>query len=264
MKLLFLYITLLFIHLPFSASAGDDPITWINLCDTVDAPRQTLKWGIKAGSQIKYVQIIVNGQIMKGINSVSNDGYDMVQSRVVNLQPQKNEVKIRVETAERTFVSTKTIYYLSKEEEEEDDDVVIDDEEEMEDDMNELLEAAYDHDPKAQYTLGLYYLNGSHGLERDLFESSLWFKKSAEQGYPDSQYEFAVALLEARGILRNKSLAVSWLMKAAEKKHAKAQYRLGLCYETGVGVKQNLEKAKELYRSCPLQEAKKRLSALNN
>ena len=44
--------------------------------------------------------------------------------------------------------------------------------------------------------------------------------------------------------------------------YAEAQLRLGLCYETGVGVNQNLEKAKEWYNKCPLPEAKQRLMAL--
>ena len=46
----------------------------------------TLKWGIKAKSQITNVIISVNDVTLKGINAISNDGYDMVKSQTVNLK----------------------------------------------------------------------------------------------------------------------------------------------------------------------------------
>ena len=96
----------------------------------------------------------------------------------------------------------------------------------------------------------------------DLFESSLWFKKSAEHNYSQSQFEYSVALMEGRGIRKNKEAAIYWLKLSTENNCAEAQLKLGLCYEKGDGVPQNIEKAKELYRKCPLAEAKQRLSTL--
>ena len=42
--------------------------------------------------------------------------------------------------------------------------------------------------------------------------------------------------------------AVEYYRKAAEAGYAKAQYQLGVCYEEGIGVAKDLEKAKACKR----------------
>ena len=44
-------------------------------------------------------------------------------------------------------------------------------------------------------------MDGRNNMRKDAFEGSLWFKKSAEAGFPPSMYEYAISLLDGRGII---------------------------------------------------------------
>lgn len=47
-----------------------------------------------------------------------------------------------------------------------------------------FLNAAVRGHREAQYKLGLGYLNGEYGLERNFNQAELWLKKAAAQGHP--------------------------------------------------------------------------------
>lgn len=243
-------------HISWAQENTDIQITWIDTPSTVNDSHITLKWGIKATAQITAVDITHNGTAVKGINAVSNDGYDMKKSQVLKLEKGENVVDIIVTTITGSKKDSKTIKLLTDDGNNSHDD--IGDYE----NLDSMIVAAYRGEEKAQYLLGKSYLNGTNGLKKDMFESSLWFKKSAEYLFAPSQYEYAIALLEGRGILKNPPLAIEWLVQSANKDYAEAQMKLGLCYEIGEGVDKNIEKAKEMYRRCPLPEAKQRLMAL--
>lgn len=236
----------------------DIQISRLDTPETVSESVITVKWGIKAKAQITDVTISLNGNAVKGINAVANDGFDMKKSQVLTLKKGDNDVEIFVKTIAGNKKSSKIIKLTSNE----------DNNNHNEDDFGDfpnidsLVVAAYQEDSKAQYLMGKSYLKGINGFEKDMFESSLWFRKSAELQYAPSMYEFSVALLEGRGIMKNQAQGINWLTQSAMKEYAEAQFRLGLCYETGEGVKQDIEKAKELYRKCPLPEAKQRLMTL--
>lgn len=53
--------------------------------------------------------------------------------------------------------------------------------------MYNYFDKAYQGDADAQYTLGIYYYNGTIGLEKNLRKSVEWFKKAAAQGHSDAQ-----------------------------------------------------------------------------
>lgn len=53
-----------------------------------------------------------------------------------------------------------------------------------------------------------------------------WFRKAAEQGFDDGQYELGLAYEEGRGVQQDKAEALKWLQKAAEQGHSGAQLRL--------------------------------------
>lgn len=235
------------------AQAVDDiHIIWIDSKAVVSDSYQTLKWGIRSKSQITNISILQNGIVLKGINAVTNDGFDMTKSQVVKLKEGENIIEILVSTINGNKKSTKTIVLKGK------NDV----NENTVTDIDILIRNAYNNDAKAQYFIGKFYLNGEHGLSVDLFESSLWFKKSAELQYLPSIYEYAISLFEGRGIMKSKSLAIQLLTQAGDRGHAESLFKLGLYYETGNFVDINIEKAKELYKKCPLPEAKQRLMAL--
>ena len=257
-KVLLSLITLVFCVRLFAQTTNDVQISWIETPESVTRNILTVKWGIKAKSQIVDVVVSLNGNIVKGINAVTNDGFDMKKSQVFNLQKGDNNIEIVVKSLNGSKKSSKIVRLIVN-----DDNVNHND-----DDIggypsvDSMIVAAYQDDFKAQYLIGKSYLNGSNGFKKDLFESSLWFKKSAELQYAPSQFEFSIALLEGRGIMRNQARGINWLILSANNNYSNAQLRLGLCYEKGEGVKQDIEKAKEWYRKCPLPEAKRRLAAL--
>ena len=262
MKSILLLFLLYCINVHANVQVDDNiQIDWLNAPTTVNKSRVTLKWGINAHAQITDISISLNGVSVKGINAVSNDGYDMLKSQVLTLKRGENNVEIIVTTIQGSRKSSKSITFLGGNDGDGNHDNFYNDDSDYED-IDSMIAAAYGGEVKAQYLLAASYLHGTNGLGKDLFESSLWFKKSAESHYAPSQYEYAISLLEGRGILKNPPLAIHWLTLAAAENYAEAQLRLGLCFEAGVGVTQNIEKAKEWYHKCPLPEAKQRLMAL--
>lgn len=235
-------------------------IVWMNVPEQTHDSYITVKWGIKSKSQITDIAIVQNGVSVKGINAVMNDGYDMQKTQVLKLLEGDNKIEIVVTCVNGTARSSRNIVLVSDNNNNNNNN--DNDDFGNYENIDSMIIAAYRGEEEAQYLLARSYLYGKNGLEIDLFESSLWFKKSAEHDYSQSQFEYSVALMEGRGIRKNKEAAIYWLKLSAEKNCGEAQLKLGLCYEKGDGVPQNIEKAKELYRKCPLAEAKQRLSTL--
>ena len=75
-------------------------------------------------------------------------------------------------------------------------------------------------------------------------------------------YEYAISLLDGRGIIKSVPLGIEYLNIAGDNEFAPALLILGIFYEKGNFVEKDVEKAKQLYRKCPLPEAKRRLEAL--
>lgn len=73
-----------------------------------------------------------------------------------------------------------------------------------------------------------------------------WFKKAAEQGYPDAQYRY--------GDLREGANGLMWKIKAAEAGHSIAQMALGERYEKGDIVKRDYKKAAYWYERSAAQD----------
>lgn len=237
--------------------AKDIVIEWSSVPEQTHDSYITIKWGIKSKSQITNIAVVQNGVSVKGINAVMNDGYDMHKTQVLKLSEGDNKIEIVVTSVNGTARSSRNIVLVSDNNNNNNNDDFGNYE-----NIDSMIIAAYKGEEEAQYLLARSYLYGKNGLAIDLFESSLWFKKSAEHNYSQSQFEYSVALMEGRGIRRNLEAAIYWLKLSADKNCAEAQLKLGLCYEKGDGVPQNIEKAKKLYRKCPLAEAKQRLSTL--
>lgn len=72
--------------------------------------------------------------------------------------------------------------------------------------------------------------------------------KAARQGNIDSAYELGLAYEKGRGVGQNLKEAEQWYRKAAEKGHAAAQNNLGSLYQDGIGVRQNYSEALQWYR----------------
>jgi TPR repeat protein len=107
-----------------------------------------------------------------------------------------------------------------------------------------LSELAASGQARAQFSLGMSYLNGT-GTAKDLSLAFKWFEKSAQQGYAEAQYALGSMYLAGRGALQNFESAYEWFEKAAQQNHAESQYRLGIMYRSGHAVP--LDKARAYF-----------------
>jgi TPR repeat protein len=60
-----------------------------------------------------------------------------------------------------------------------------------------------------------------------------WYSQSALQGNSDGQYKLGLMYEEGRGVAQNLQQAMFWYRKAAEQGHAEAQWQLGRIFEYG-------------------------------
>ena len=82
---------------------------------------------------------------------------------------------------------------------------------------------------ESQYNLGICYRDGIGGVREKTAEAVKWFRKAAEQGHSESQYLLGTWLFE-KSAFNDKDEAVKWLRKAAEQGNAGAQCNLGVIY----------------------------------
>ena len=90
----------------------------------------------------------------------------------------------------------------------------------------------------AQYNIGVYYAKGK-GVPQDYAKAVKWYRKAAEQGLAAAQYNLGVYYAKGQGVTKNEIEAVTWYRKAAEQGHAMAQGNLGAHYWNGDGVVKN-------------------------
>ena len=104
--------------------------------------------------------------------------------------------------------------------------------------MARYRRAAERGDADAQYNLGLLYRQGQ-GVPRDSGAAVAWFRRAVEQGHAGAQYRLGLSYSLGEGVPQDDAQAATWLRRAAEQGHAGAQYRLGARYCLGNGVPQN-------------------------
>ena len=81
-------------------------------------------------------------------------------------------------------------------------------------------------------------------------EAARWYRKAAEQGDADAQYNLGFSYNLGLGVSQDYTEAVKWYRKAAEQGHADAQYNLGCCYGLGQGVPQSFSEAVKWFRKA--------------
>ena len=109
-------------------------------------------------------------------------------------------------------------------------------------DIPDLMKAAEEGDPLAQYKLAERYNEGD-GIEQDEGKAVEWFLKAANQGLAQAQCELARHYLLKDSV----RLAQKWLDKAVKQGNAEAIRLLGTCYEDGDFDEVDYEKAMEYY-----------------
>ena len=104
---------------------------------------------------------------------------------------------------------------------------------------------AYDGDAESQYQLARCYVEGT-GIAKNTDIAKQWFQKAVDQKHPGAQYDLAVSYI-ASGKTEQFVPAFELLAQAASNNHTKAIVKLAECYYNGIGVKEDYEKAVELW-----------------
>ncbi len=116
-----------------------------------------------------------------------------------------------------------------------------------------LLKASADSGcAKAAYRLGYMYDAGQSDAGQNLDEAVVWYRRGADLGDPEAQYQLAGILGMKDSKYYNVTKSNEYLMKAAEQNHIEASYQLGTMYAYGSnGVRRNVDKAKKyLVAAC--------------
>ena len=61
------------------------------------------------------------------------------------------------------------------------------------------------------------------GVKRDDVKSFKWYKKSAEQGHPNAQFNLGVIYAKGRGTDKDEKLSREWYKKSAEQGNENAE-----------------------------------------
>lgn len=90
---------------------------------------------------------------------------------------------------------------------------------------------------------------GVEAAERGEFERtfSLW-RPLAEKGYPRAQYGLGVLYERGEGVAQDVNRAIQWYRKAAQQKVWEAQVNLGLLYVAGTAVEPDYREAARWFR----------------
>lgn len=100
--------------------------------------------------------------------------------------------------------------------------------------------------PKAQYELAQMYFVGN-GIERNVDEAILWYKKVAEQGNVEAQYKLADIYFTGNGIDKNYKEAFNYYKQSAEKGYKNSYFNLAELYYSGDNGEKNLQEALKWY-----------------
>jgi TPR repeat protein len=76
-------------------------------------------------------------------------------------------------------------------------------------------------------------------ISHDYKSAAISFRKAAEQGEVEAQYELALMYEEGRGVTQDYQQAAMWYLNAAEQDHARAQFKLGKMLFSGKGIKRD-------------------------
>ncbi|KAI8995031.1 hypothetical protein BDB01DRAFT_847010 [Pilobolus umbonatus] len=127
----------------------------------------------------------------------------------------------------------------------------------------------------SQFRLGIHYLYGTLGQKEDIEKANAYLHQSAMSGYANAQYTLGILYCEGKIAVsssgsgrtlnntaeKQRKKAFSWFRKAAAQKHPQAITQMGKCYEQGIGIPINIDKAIESYEQAIRMKAKSLPSA---
>lgn len=105
--------------------------------------------------------------------------------------------------------------------------------------VQNLLEKAMKlGNPKAIYALGTWYLHGKN-VVKDTSKAIEFFKLASEGDVSDAYFDLAVCFEKGVGVKLNEEKAFANYLKAALIGDKQAIYEVGRCYYHGIGVTKN-------------------------
>ena len=110
-------------------------------------------------------------------------------------------------------------------------------------DAAQLIARANAGDAWAQLNLGAAYDNGLAGLPPDPVRAVAWYRRAAESGLAEAQFNLAHCLVTGNGMQRNDPEALAWMLRAADQGLASAQFLAGVMLLEGVGTAPDRERA---------------------
>lgn len=90
------------------------------------------------------------------------------------------------------------------------------------------LKAADNGHASAQYEVAIRYKYGYHACEVNLSRAAYYLHLAADNHHAHAQYEFAKCLLEGEGVLQSDTSALAYFEKSAMQGHPKSQYQYAL------------------------------------
>ena len=85
---------------------------------------------------------------------------------------------------------------------------------------------------ETDYENGMMWMNGPIKCTQNAIKL---FTRAANNGCEKSQLKLTDMYLKGKGVAQDKSMAMNWYRKAAEQGHANVQYNIGVLYEQGKG-----------------------------
>jgi TPR repeat protein len=107
-------------------------------------------------------------------------------------------------------------------------------------------------DPWSQLNYGAAFDHGLSGIVSDATKAVYWYRKSAEQGVANAQFNLGHCLATGHGVDQNYQEAFIWLEKAADQNIADAQFLVGIMYQEGMGVAVDRDKSEYWIKKAAL------------
>lgn len=114
----------------------------------------------------------------------------------------------------------------------------------------ELLSRAERGDRWAQLNVGAGFDHGLAGFPLDPVRAVVWYRRAAEGGLAEAQFNLAHCLATGNGTARDDVQALTWMVRAAQQGLASAQFLAGVMYAEGLGAPADREQALQWLRQA--------------
>lgn len=88
---------------------------------------------------------------------------------------------------------------------------------------------------QAQFNYALMLEKGA-GVQQDVPLAAMYCERAAKQGLMEARYNLALMLAEGRGVLEDDKAAAAWMKRAADQGYPDAQFQMGYLHRVGEGV----------------------------